>query len=566
MLKSSISFDFMRLKRAFTLSELLITILIIGIIAAVTLPVVKKAMPDKLEAMRRKTYYILENTVSQMAADDIMYPAKKDGTMGFQNTDAIKLDGIVYQGDKKFCELFSSRLTKRKDSVTDCTADAKTFSSADNVDWYLPVTSFPKGYAKVKFDVNGNNEPNCEYNETTCPSPDTFTYYVLSNGRIVEQDPNLSALKFCIRTTITGSGTVTEGTEYCNLSNGTYTLNAVPSSGWISNWADNKKVVTIAGADKDVSVTFTESPKACINLSVNCDDGTPDKCGNYTIGSASATTDGNTIKACNLPAGTYNVTVTPKSTHSASWTTKSVILNGFDQSLSVDLSKKKYCATLNVTCPGGLPSACGSFALTKGSNTVALDIIGNTVKNCNLEAGTYTLTVTPKDMYSVNKTSFSIPISSADWTGTATFISSVTPSISISMPSQWVEYPSDMASASSYSLPTYTYSSSSNTYTWSNVVGSPLADFFAGTVRVTPNLTSTQWKLVCNELDTLALYEYNSSITTSGNTPAASLYTGTKDLMILFSSNHFNEGSIKVCYVEPSSVCDTIYLKRTIAY
>jgi len=135
------------------------------------------------------------------------------------------------------------------------------------------------------------------------------------------------------------------------------------------------------------------------------------------------------------------------------------------------------------------------------------------------------------------------------------------------MPTGWVKYPVDMTNASSYILPTYTYESGSNIYTWKNIIGNPLADFFAGTFRVTPNLTSTQWKIVNDGLDNAFLiYEYASDVTTTGNIPASNVYTGTKDFMIVFSSNHFKEGAIRVCYVEQSSVCDTIQLRRTIQY
>lgn len=559
-----------KIKQGFTLSEVLITMLIIGIIAAVTVPAVQKAMPDKLEAMRRKTYYILENTVSQMAADDTMYPAKSDGTVGFQNIDEVKIDGKTYKNNTKFCELFATRLTKRTDSVTNCTADRKTFSSADNVDWYLPVTNFADGYAEVKFDVNGaQNEPNCEYNAETCEKPDTFKYYILSSGRIVEEKPNAATSKFCIRTTINGSGSVTQGTEYCNLPNGTYTLNAVPAAGWKSDWADNKKIVTIAGADKAVTVNFSEMSKACIKLKVTCDSGAPDTCGNYSIGTETTSVDGNTISACNLSPGTYTVSVTPKSTHTSSWTTKSVILNGLDQTLNVDLSTKKYCATLSVTCPGGLPSVCGTYALKQGTTAYALEISGNTVKNCNLPPATYTLTVTPNEIYSVNKTSFSIPISSSDWTGSAAFTSSVTPTLSISMPTTWAKYPVDLSGLSSYTLPSYTYNSSSKIFNWSKISGTTVADFFAGTITVTPNLTDSSWKIVdSGDMANFGLYEYNSTatISTTGNIPAASTYTGTKNFMILFSSNHFHQGDITVCYTSHTSVCDTLRLTRTINY
>lgn len=400
----------------FTLAEILVTILIVGILAAITLPVVQKAHPDKLEAMRKKSYYILENTVSQIYGDDTMYRNRVDGSLqGLRNTEKVKINGKIFEGKTKFCELFANSLNKRAGMNTNCAAGQKTFTSTDNVDWYLPVTDFSSGYAEVKFDVNGKSEPNCEYNASNCQHPDIFKYFVMSNGKITEQNPNPSIVTYCIKTSVTGRGTVSPSVNYCGLENGIFTITAVPESGWISNWQNNKKTVKIKNKDESINVVFTESPKACIKLNVNCEAGFPDKCGNYTISNAIFSTNGNELSACGLSEGLYTINITPKTNYTPSWQTKDIVLNGSDQNLSISISQNKSCATLDVECPDGGANVCGNYIINGNGTTYGMDISANTVKSCALTNGSYYLTVTPDNKYRVNKDNFNFTIANNNW-------------------------------------------------------------------------------------------------------------------------------------------------------
>ena len=174
-------------KYGFTLAETLLTILIIGIIAATTLPTLQKATGNKFEAMRTKCLYQIEQTVAQMLDDDTLYPQSNNGfSKGFAVTKEVKLNGVKYSGNTKFCEIFASRFTKAPHSTVNCSVNAKTFTSADGVDWYLPVSNFTGTREIIKFDVNGSaNEPNCKtYHETNCPKPDIFEYYITPLGKI----------------------------------------------------------------------------------------------------------------------------------------------------------------------------------------------------------------------------------------------------------------------------------------------------------------------------------------------------------------------------------------------
>lgn len=178
----------MRIKFGYTLAETLITLLIIGIIAAVTLPSLQKTTGNKFEAMRIKCAYILEQTIDQMLDDDTLYPqSNSEASIGLAKTTAVKVAGVTYQGNTKFCEIFASRITKGPHSTVDCSnSNKKTFTSADGVDWYLPISNF-NDKVLIHFDVNGQDEdPNCALhgNEDSCPKPDLFSYYLTPLGKL----------------------------------------------------------------------------------------------------------------------------------------------------------------------------------------------------------------------------------------------------------------------------------------------------------------------------------------------------------------------------------------------
>ena len=358
-----------------------------------------------------------------MKTDDSMYREREDGDkQGFRNTETIKLEGKNYGGSTKFCELFARSLTKRANIPVKCAPKQKTFTSADNVDWYLPVTEFKENYAEIKFDVNGKAEPNCEYNAKTCPKPDTFKYYVNAYGKIVEEKPQTYQTTYCITTKITGSGSVLPSNTYCGLTNGTYTLTAVPSPDWSSNWQNNQKSITINGKDEETSVTFTEAPKACIKLNVNCANN-PNICGSYSVSGGVFTNSGNEYLACNLKSGSYTVNVVPSNNYTSNWTTQTVTLNGSDISLDVSLVEKTYCAKLNVDCPAGSANLCGSYVINGDKEMTASS---DYARLCSLPSGSYDLLISSvkagdDDKYKVTPEHISFSISDSDWYGSAAF-------------------------------------------------------------------------------------------------------------------------------------------------
>ena len=247
-------------KIAMTLSEILLCIGIIGVIAAITLPILKKVIPTKEESFHKKTNYTVEQVVSQLYDDEAMYPRKSDfNAQGFQNLEKVTISGVEYGGKvetanatelrkakEKFCRLFASKFefssesgplvcenqkndSKSGNNVT-LALGKRSFRSKDNVDWYLPVTDFKYGAAQIMVDVNNVDGPNCSKEDAGCSKPDRFIYYVKPNGSITyEQPKEVLKNKFQIIVNATTEGCPNGGA--CNKKGGSFYIAPVNSSG-----------------------------------------------------------------------------------------------------------------------------------------------------------------------------------------------------------------------------------------------------------------------------------------------------------------------------------------------
>lgn len=324
-------------KKGFTLTEMLIAIGIIGVIAAITIPILLKNIPSQKESTKKKADYLVEQIVNQLYDDDIMYPKTKEFTVGFQNTEkATILDPashklVDYEGDTKFCKLFASRMVlasgskivcenERSEDTSHLARGKKSFTAKDGIEWYLPVTSFAQGAAEIMVDVNGPDGKNCVEGEKykdalglehTCTAKDAdrFIYYVKTNGTISLKKPtNVQKNNFQINVKLTsegcsedscshnggsveiaslGTNTSDDGAAYSsssesfkNLSPNTrYMLKAIPNAGYYTNWSLNKKRVTVYSGDVDVELKFYKRKTFCVTLDVdNCNEDNATDC------------------------------------------------------------------------------------------------------------------------------------------------------------------------------------------------------------------------------------------------------------------------------------------------
>lgn len=186
-------------KRAFTLAEVMITIGVIGVLAAILIPAIMNLQPDPNRIMFKKAYYITERVVNDIVNDISLYP-DSDTTPDFINEDSVTVGGKAYSGTSKFCELFARKVNTA--GTVSCTSAKSTpasgstglnsgnFVSNDGVTWHIPIQSFTTTTPIViTVDTNGTSakttkSPNCTYNATTCKKPDQFQISVEYDGKI----------------------------------------------------------------------------------------------------------------------------------------------------------------------------------------------------------------------------------------------------------------------------------------------------------------------------------------------------------------------------------------------
>lgn len=172
-------------KPAYTLAEVLIAVGVIGIIAAVMLPLASKYRPDKNKVLFLKTYDDIVKTTSDLAKNGDIYPLT-DGTYSYAKSPLANKAGVTYNGveipggDNKFCAALALGMNVAQNTCTDADAAKRGFVLVNGVD--VKVDGF-----KILVDVDGDKGKNCTYSDS-CKKPDQFTLEIAANGAVAITD------------------------------------------------------------------------------------------------------------------------------------------------------------------------------------------------------------------------------------------------------------------------------------------------------------------------------------------------------------------------------------------
>ena len=118
------------MKKAFTLAEILIVLVIIGVLTMILLPIVFQSSPDEKVMKFKKANNTLNTVIRELVSSDKYY---QDGDLG------VKYDGTVISGandeqKKYFCETFADVISTKS---VNCSTEGRTFydnGTSDSVD------------------------------------------------------------------------------------------------------------------------------------------------------------------------------------------------------------------------------------------------------------------------------------------------------------------------------------------------------------------------------------------------------------------------------------------------
>ena len=188
----------------FTLSELLIALAVIGLLTAVTMPIISNLMPNQNVLMAKRAFFTTETVISDLINDNLCYPrtlarvgfddglgyarCKKYG--GSDNPSKLSQDDSA----EKFVTLFADKLNLNGDITSE---DGKyKFKTREGFEWVFSNFNFQpadeNSYAIITVDLDpsshsfncGDSDYSgaCENSNTT--DYDTFSMKIFARGKI----------------------------------------------------------------------------------------------------------------------------------------------------------------------------------------------------------------------------------------------------------------------------------------------------------------------------------------------------------------------------------------------
>lgn len=195
--------------KGFTLVELLVTLGIIAVLAAVTTPLLVKLRPDQAKSFYVKAHSTLVNTTGEILSDTSCYMTEygNDGKatcigLGcnsipkyIDNIEGEELIGDI-STNVKYGAILALRMGLDKDDVTH-SGSKTTFRAKDGVYWEINSTESTTSVNgknlksitnDIVIDIDGEDRgDNCSYS-SSCKKPDQFKFKVDTFGKVSAED------------------------------------------------------------------------------------------------------------------------------------------------------------------------------------------------------------------------------------------------------------------------------------------------------------------------------------------------------------------------------------------
>lgn len=184
-------------KTGFTLAEILVTLGIIAVLAAITMPLLGSITPDKKKVMVIKYKKVLTELAAEVANDPALYwrPADKYCIALGCYTEippVTPYNDAKYTGVNKFRNILWSKLEGTEESNEDYfnTADGMRLKyTANSSTVSLGGNSYQLLDSIITMDVDGQDKGNnCAYS-SSCKKPDQFKFWINTYGKVEGCDP-----------------------------------------------------------------------------------------------------------------------------------------------------------------------------------------------------------------------------------------------------------------------------------------------------------------------------------------------------------------------------------------
>lgn len=177
-------------KLGFTLSEVIIALGIVGVIAAMTAPLISGILPDKGKVIVLNTYKTLNDINQEMLSNPGLY--MKDGTCTGLRCDQQPTrppyNTATYSGAAKYPRLLAKHLDSTSTSLNNNGRGSIVLSNGTVLNFTTAIDLSAVRVYVLRIETNLNNK-NCTYNKTTCKNPNRFILQIINNGTVRGGDP-----------------------------------------------------------------------------------------------------------------------------------------------------------------------------------------------------------------------------------------------------------------------------------------------------------------------------------------------------------------------------------------
>lgn len=181
-------------KFGFTLSEIIITLTVIGVLASITAPLLSNIIPDKDKVKVLKVYKTLTDINTQLLEDRGAYfpDGKCTGLGCTEEVSSLDLkisEKKAYKDSAKYLSLLTDKLELEEPVEIDDSDESVTFTTVDGIQWTLKTDGPSNGKIDYELVVDFlSNSSSVSFSSSNQTNIDSFIFNIDTNGKVTGQD------------------------------------------------------------------------------------------------------------------------------------------------------------------------------------------------------------------------------------------------------------------------------------------------------------------------------------------------------------------------------------------